>query len=259
MGTFLFNDIIFGPIISRRLGVSLGVNLLPLDSKLCNFDCIYCECGWTKKGASGGKPVFNDKKAVLARLEEVLSQRAEKGETLDVITFAGNGEPTMHPDFAEIIDGTIALRDRYFPHVKVAVLSNATMLGRESVREALAKVDRAILKIDSAFNETIQAINSPLGKYTLEAVLENMSLFNGEIIVQTMFLRGINNGVVIDNTTEKELEAWIEVLKRVKPSQVMIYSLDRDTPLETLTKVPKEELEAIAKRVEAAGFTCSVA
>lgn len=259
MGTFLFNDIIFGPIVSRRLGVSLGVNLLPLDSKLCNFDCIYCECGWTKKGEKGGKPFFNDKAAVLKRLEEVLSDRAAKGEALDVITFAGNGEPTMHPDFAEIIDGTIALRNKYFPNVKVAVLSNATMLGRESVREALAKVDRAILKIDSAFDETIQAINSPLGKYTLEAVLDNMSLFTGEIIVQTMFLRGVNKGVVIDNTTDREINAWIEVLKRVRPSQVMIYSLDRDTPLETLTKVPKEELEKIAAKVTAAGFECSVA
>lgn len=259
MGTFLFNDIIFGPIISRRLGVSLGVNLLPLDSKLCNFDCIYCECGWTKTGAKGIKLVFNDKNEVLKRLKEVLSERAAKGEALDVITFAGNGEPTMHPDFAEIIDGTIALRNQYFPNVKVAVLSNATMLGRESVREALAKVDRAILKIDSAFDETIQAINSPLGKYTLEAVLENMSLFKGEIIVQTMFLRGVNKGTVIDNTTDREVNAWIDVLKRVNPSQVMIYSLDRDTPLETLTKVPKEELETIAKRVEAAGFECSVA
>lgn len=258
MGTFLFNDIIFGPIISRRLGVSLGVNLLPLDSKLCNFDCIYCECGWTK-GVKGIKPVFNDKAEVLKRLQEVLSERAAKGETLDVITFAGNGEPTMHPDFAEIIDGTIALRNQYFPKVKIAVLSNATMLGRESVREALAKIDRAILKIDSAFDETIKLIDSPLGKYSLETVLENMSLFKGEIIVQTMFLRGTNKGVAIDNTTDREVNAWIEVLKRVKPSQVMIYSLDRDTPLETLTKVSKEELEKIATKVTAAGFECSVA
>lgn len=259
MATFLFNDIIFGPIISRRLGVSLGVNLLPTDSKLCNFDCVYCECGWTKNGDKNTKAHFNDKNEVLSRLKDVLADRAAKGETLDVITFAGNGEPTMHPDFAEIIEGTIALRNQYFPNVKIAVLSNSTMLGRESVRDALSKVDRAILKIDSAFESTIQAINNPLGKYTLEAVLENMSLFEGEIIVQTMFLRGVINGVIIDNTTDKEVDAWIEILKRVKPSQVMIYSLDRDTPLDTLTKVQKEELERIATKVVAAGFECNVA
>ncbi|MEG1554769.1 MAG: radical SAM protein [Rikenellaceae bacterium] len=259
MATSLFNKIIFGPIISRRLGVSLGVNLLPTDSKLCNFNCVYCECGWTKKDDSKGKQHFNDKKDVLSLLEQVLSQRVEKGETLDVITFAGNGEPTMHPDFAEIIDETIALRNRYFPKVKIAVLSNATMLGRESVREALAKVDRAILKIDSAFDDTIKAINNPLGNYSLDAVIKNMSLFKGEIIIQTMFLRGVNNGVAIDNTTEKEVSAWLDVLKQVKPSQVMVYSLDRDTPLETLTKVPKEELKKIASQVVAAGFECSVA
>ena len=258
MSTSLFHDIIFGPIHSRRLGVSLGVNLLPTEGKLCNFDCIYCECGWTKKDP-GSKLRFNRKEDVLRLLEEVLKKRRENGEPLDVITFAGNGEPTMHPDFEEIIDGTLALRDKYFPEVKVAVLSNATMLGKESVRSALQKVDRPILKIDSAFDETIRDINNPLGNYKLEDVIENMELFKGDLIIQTMFLRGTNNGRAIDNTTEREVEAWLKVVKRLRPKQVMIYSLDRDTPCETLIKVNREELEKIAEKVRAIGIETSVA
>lgn len=258
MSTSLFHDIIFGPIHSRRLGVSLGVNLLPTEGKLCNFDCIYCECGWTKKDP-GSKLRFNRKEDVLQLLEEVLKKRRENGEPLDVITFAGNGEPTMHPDFEEIIDGTLALRDKYFPEVKVAVLSNATMLGKESVRSALQKVDRPILKIDSAFDETIRDINNPLGNYKLEDVIENMELFKDGLIIQTMFLRGTNNGRAIDNTTEREVDAWLKVMERLHPKQVMIYSLDRDTPCETLIKVNREELEKIAEKVRAIGIETSVA
>ncbi|MBE9488313.1 MAG: radical SAM protein [Bacteroidetes bacterium] len=260
MATALFDKIIFGPIKSRRLGISLGINLLSPHSKLCNFDCIYCECGWTKNNEhSTEKPHFNDKKDVLISLENFLKERAEKKEPLDVITFAGNGEPTMHPDFEEIINKTIELRNEFFPNVKIAVLSNSTMLGKESVRRALAKVDRAILKIDSAFDKTIAQINEPIGQYSLQNILDNMALFTGEIIIQTMFLRGENKGETIDNTTEKEVSAWIKVLKQVKPTQVMIYSLDRDTPLKTIEKVGKGELNIIAEKVRNAGFECSVA
>ncbi len=257
MATMLFNDIVFGPIISRRLGVSLGVNLLPTDGKLCNFDCIYCECGWSD--SVDKKLRFNTMDSVISTLEQRLSERADKGEPLDVITFAGNGEPTMHPDFAEIIDKTIALRDRYFPNVKIAVLSNATLIGRDSVRGALERVDRAILKIDSAIDSTIQLIDKPRGNYSLEAVVEAMKRFEGEVIIQTMFLRGDYFGERVDNTTLIELAALIEVIKSVNPSLVMIYTIDRDTPHKELEKVPVAELDAIGRIMEQCGLKVSVA
>ena len=255
--TALFEDIIFGPIRSRRLGLSLGVNLLPTHSKLCNFDCIYCECGWNADNASSRR--FNSREEVRTRLEEVLSQMVADSTPPDVITFAGNGEPTMHPDFEAIIDDTIALRDRLCPSAKVSVLSNATMIGRESVRRALARVDNNILKLDSAFDATVRLVNNPCGSYSVATVVENLRKFDGEFILQTMFLRGEYNGQKVDNTTDSEVEAWLHLVEELHPKKVMVYSLDRDTPCKTLTKVEREELQQIASRVEALGIECSVA
>ncbi len=258
MATFLFDKVVFGPIRSRRLGWSLGVNLLPTDSKLCNFNCIYCECGWT--GVKNGvKPRFNDKETVRRELEAKLRAIAANNEPLDVITFAGNGEPTMHPDFAEIIGFTIALRDQYTPEARVSVLSNATMIGRPGVFEALNRVDNNILKLDSAFDDTVRLIDNPLGNYSVEEIIALLQKFNGRAIVQTMFLRGEYNGQTVDNTTEKELEAWLGALKRIAPKQVMIYTIDRDTPARDLHKVSHEELERIASKVRELGIECSVA
>ena len=257
MATALFSDIVFGPVHSRRLGVSLGVNLLPLSSKLCNFDCIYCECGWTP-GGTGEKPRFHPADEVIRQLEERLSARADAGEPLDVITFAGNGEPTLHPEFPYIIGETLRLRDRYFPQVKVAVLSNATLIGRPAVREALLRVDRAILKVDSACEETIRAINKPRFDYSLRTVIDRMKAFRGEMIVQTMFLRGTVDGRRIDNTTEAEVSAWLEVVREIGPQMVMVYTIDRDTPAEGLEKVSVADMERIAERVRALGIACSV-
>lgn len=252
----LYDNFIFGPIRSRRLGLSLGINLLPIDCKLCSFDCIYCECGWT---LGGQKPRFNDKKAVLAMLEGVLGDMVEAGTPPDVLTFAGNGEPTMHPDFEEIVDGVIALRDRLSPATKVSVLTNATMLHRESVRRALMRVENPILKLDSAFDSTVQLIDKPLGNYSVESVVENMKLFEGNCIVQTMFLRGEYEGRTVDNTTPEEVEAWLAKIAEIAPRSVMVYTIDRDTPAPNLVKVPVEELKAIAERVRALGIECSVA
>lgn len=252
----LYDNFIFGPIRSRRLGLSLGINLLPIDCKLCSFDCIYCECGWT---LGGQKPRFNDKKAVLAMLEGVLGDMVEAGTPPDVLTFAGNGEPTMHPDFEEIVDGVIALRDRLSPATKVSVLTNATMLHRESVRRALMRVENPILKLDSAFDSTVQLIDKPLGNYSVESVVENMKLFEGNCIVQTMFLRGEYEGRTVDNTTPEEVEAWLAKVAEIAPRSVMVYTIDRDTPAPNLVKVPVEELKAIAERVRALGIECSVA
>lgn len=254
--TILYDNIIFGPIHSRRLGLSLGINLLPLECKLCSFNCIYCECGWT---LGGPKPKFHDKEAVLAMLEQRLSAMVAEGTPPDVLTFAGNGEPTMHPHFEEIVQGVVSLRNRLCPNAKVSVLTNATMLHKESVCRALRMVDNPILKLDSAFDHTVQLIDKPLGHYSVAEVVGRMKSFEGRCIVQTMFLRGEFEGEVIDNTTEEEVAAWLKLIEEIGPRSVMVYTIDRDTPAPNLQKVPVEELRAIAERVRALGVECSVA
>lgn len=242
---------------SRRLGLSLGVNLLPVESKLCSFDCIYCECGWNADHV--GRKRFNSREDVRTMLREVLTRMVADNTPPDVITFAGNGEPTMHPDFEGVIDDTLALRDELCPTAKVSVLSNATQIHREDVRRALLRVDNNILKLDSAFDATVQLINKPQGAYTVARTVELLKEFDGKLIIQTMFLRGEYAGQAIDNTADNEVEAWLKLIEEIAPRQVMVYSLDRDTPCQTLEKVSKEELMAIAERVRALGIECSVA
>lgn len=254
----LFTDIIYGPVRSRRLGLSLGVNLLPLNSKLCNFDCIYCECGWNADNRTE-RPRFNGREDVRVALEATLAKMREESALPDVITFAGNGEPTMHPDFEHIIDDTIALRNSYAPQAKVSVLSNATLLHREGVRRALRKVDNPILKLDAATDATAQAMNHPCGEYAVESIVEELAKFEGEFVLQTMFLRGECNGKVVDNTTTEEVEAWLKVVERLRPRSVMVYSIDRATPCKTLQKIDRERLDEIATQVRALGIECSVA
>ena len=256
--TKLFENIIFGPVRSRRLGLSLGVNLLPVHAKLCTFDCIYCECGWNAEHR--GERRFNDRTAVRERLGEVLAELVAAGTPPDVITFAGNGEPTMHPDFEGVIDDTIALRDRLCPAAKISVLSNATQLHREEVCRALDRVDNNILKLDSAFDRTVRRMNRPQQPaYTVAATVERLKRFSGRFILQTMFLRGTCDGEPIDNTTEAEVRAWLALVAETQPRQVMAYSLDRDTPCTTLERISREELPRIAAEVEALGIPCSVA
>lgn len=256
--TSLYHNIIFGPVHSRRLGLSLGVNLLPTESKLCSFDCIYCECGWNAEHPGARR--FNAREQVRTQLEAALRRMAADGTPPDVITFAGNGEPTMHPEFEAVIADTIALRDELCPSAKVSVLSNATQLHREGVRRALLRVDNNILKLDSAFDSTARLVNNPQSSaYSVRRVVEQMKAFDGHLIVQTMFLRGTCDGQQIDNTTEHEVAAWLRLIDEIRPRQVMVYSLDRDTPCPTLEKVPREELLGIAARVEALGIPCSVA
>lgn len=255
--TALYNDIIFGPVRSRRLGLSLGVNLLPTHSKLCSFDCIYCECGWNSDHP--GQRRFNAREDVRELLAQTLRRMVEQGTPPDVITFAGNGEPTMHPDFEGVIEDVLALRDALCPSAKVSVLSNATQLHRPEVCRALRRVDNNILKLDSAFDATVRRMNNPQGNYSVERVVEQLCTFEGELIVQTMFLRGEVDGAPIDNTTEEEVSAWLALIERIRPKQVMVYSLDRDTPCQTLIKVEREELQKIAARVEALGISCPVA
>lgn len=256
--TALFDDVIFGPVHSRRLGLSLGVNLLPPSAKICSFDCAYCECGWNAERR--GVRRFNDRETVRERLAATLRRMAAEGRLPDVITFAGNGEPTLHPDFEAIIGDTIVLRDELAPAARVSVLSNATQLHRDDVRRALDRVDNNILKLDSAFDETVRRMNRPQSaSYSVARTVEELCRFEGRMILQTMFLRGEVGGLPVDNTTEEEVAAWLALVARIRPRQVMVYSLDRDTPCPTLERVPREELQRIAARVEALGIACSVA
>ena len=255
--TFLFDKIIFGPVRSRRLGLSLGINLLPENSKYCNFNCIYCECGWTPDKSSV-KVNFHSREKVQEALKLKLMEMSNKNTPPDVITFAGNGEPTLHPEFAGIIDDTIELRNNYFPEAKIAVLSNATRLHKPSVFEALQKIEQNIQKIDSAFENTIQRINQPKGNHSLTQVINSLKEFNGEVIIQTMFIEGIYNNETIDNTSDEHILAWLKIIKEIAPKEVMIYTIARDTPIKTLQKVSAEKLNAIAKKIEAMGIKTQV-
>ncbi|HOF21080.1 MAG TPA: radical SAM protein [Bacteroidales bacterium] len=255
MATFLFDKIVFGPVKSRRLGVSLGINLLPLNRKLCNFNCIYCECGWTPEGQEAVKKGLPSRQKVFEALDRKLSEMKAGNRAPDVITYAGNGEPTLHPEFPGIIDDSILLRDKYFPEARIAVLSNATTIGRPEIREALMKVDQNILKLDSAFDQTVKIHNQPRVSIKVAELIKNLSELNGQLIIQTLFLRGSYNGRMIDNTTPGELSAWLDALKKIQPSEVMIYTIHRDTPSGSeLRKVPAADLKRIAAMVNSMGI-----
>lgn len=257
MNTMLFDQIIFGPVKSRRLGISLGVNLLPVNGKLCNFDCIYCECG-LNKDSSGLNKKLPTSEEVYSALNEKLTDMLQKAEAPDVITFAGNGEPTMHPDFADIIDNTIILRNQYFPKTLISVLSNATMLHKHDVVDALKKVDQNILKLDSGNLSTIMLINQPIGKYDLKKITAQLKSFNGKLIIQSMFTRGMVNNTSFDNTSQEDLQSWENIVNTVHPEKVMIYTIDRNTPFDGLKKIPVDELKKIASRIEKYGIPVQV-
>lgn len=248
-----FENIVFGPIYSRRLGSSLGVNILPTKGKLCNFDCVYCECGWNRDGAVPDRrfPVLSE---VEAALREKMSKAAAEGIPVDSITFSGNGEPTMNPDFADIIDVTLSLRDKYFPDAKVSVLSNATLVGREDVARALRKVDNPILKIDASSQELVDKINKPVGTYRLAEVIENLKSFDGNFILQTMFLKSEE----FDTASEDALRAWLDIVRLLRPRQVMVYTIDRETPDKTLRKYTVDEMTAMVQPLIDEGFDVQV-
>jgi wyosine [tRNA(Phe)-imidazoG37] synthetase (radical SAM superfamily) len=258
MPTFLFDKIIFGPVKSRRLGVSLGINLLPAARKLCNFDCIYCECGWTMKTHLQGEKLPS-RKEVYEALEMKLVSMKKKNQPPDVITYAGNGEPTLHPEFPGIIDDSIELRNKYFPDAKIAVLSNSTAITKPEIREALLKVDSNILKLDSAFDLTVKIHNQPHVNMKVEELIRELQMFNGRLIIQTLFLRGTYKKKTIDNTTPEEIEAWLKAIEKIHPSEVMIYTISRDTPEGgDLERVPLSELKAIASLVNKLGIETQV-
>ena len=254
MSTFLFNNIIVGPIRSRRMGLSLGVNLLPTKIKLCNFDCIYCECGLNQPFSNSLTPELPTRAQVMEHLAHTLQTMPQKP---DAITFAGNGEPTIHPEFAQIIGDVIELRNTHSPQSEVVVLTNATQLHKPQILSALQKVDRCMFKLDSAIAQTIAAVNQPANMDFLNNFISNVSLFKGKKIIQTMFLRGVVGGTIIDNTTNAEIAALIEVYKQVQVDEVFVYAIQRETPV-PLETVSKGELTEIAKRVREAGIVVNV-
>ncbi|MBO7498318.1 MAG: radical SAM protein [Bacteroidaceae bacterium] len=257
MATVIYSSPIFGPVHSRRLGVSLGINLMPGDGKVCSFDCLYCECGLNAQHPSHLKRPTREE--VRTALEERLKEMKVGGPTPDVLTFAGNGEPTGHPDFAAIMDDVIALRNAYFPAAQVSVLSNATFILRPNVFDALMKVDNNILKLDTVSPGYIRLVNRPNGRYDLEALIAKMRDFNGHCIIQTLFMKGCSfDGKDVDNTGDAYVLPWLDAVCSIAPSKVMIYTIDRETPCPTLQKATHQELDRIASLVEARGIPCSV-
>lgn len=248
MQRVLFHETIFGPIHSRRLGTSLGINLGPNDGKTCTFDCLYCEAGYNAQGA--GTTGLPSRAQVRERLEAKLSEMRAESLPLDVITFSGNGEPTIHPDFPGIIDDTIALRDKYYPEVKISVLTNSTMLHRPEVANALRRVDNNILKLDSAVEETMQKLDRPgQGFFSVDFAVSNLEQFAGTGIIQTMLTRGTHDGATVDNTTTEEIDALIAAYRRIRPREIMLYSIDRRTPEQSLEHIGADKLREIADRI----------
>lgn len=257
MTGILFEALVFGPIKSRRLGNSLGVNLLPGDDKVCTFNCVYCECGWGKKPL-GAERDFNNTTLVLQALEKKLQDLKSEDFPLNSITFAGNGEPTLHPDFPFIVDRVLELRDKYFPQTIITCLSNSSTLEDEKIRLALMKLDNPWMKLDAGSQEMFSLINQDFQNLKIENIVENLQKMNGQLSIQTLFLRGSYNGKIIDNTSEKEIGLWLGHLKKINPQKVIIYPIDRATPLSGLEKIEAEELENIANQIRKAGFKAEI-
>ena len=253
--TVLYPSPIFGPIHSRRLGISLGINLMPADGKLCTFDCVYCECGFN----SDFRPHHPrpTRQEVATALEMRLKKMHAEGVLPDVLTFAGNGEPTCHPEFAGIIEDTIRLRNQFCPSAKVSVLSNSTMIHRHDVFDALLQVDNNILKLDTVSPDYINNVDRPAGKYDVKNIIEGLKAFKGKVIIQSIFMKGKSNGIDVDNTSDKYVLPWLEVVKEIAPSQVKVYTIDRETPDPDLIKATHEELDRIVDLVKAAGIPAS--
>ncbi len=247
-----FDDIVFGPIFSRRLGSSLGVNILPSKGKLCNFDCVYCECGWNKDGISDRRfPTYEE---IVTAFEDKMSSLSAEGTKVDSITFSGNGEPTMHPDFPKIVDAVLNCRDRFFPLAKVSVLSNAFLVGRPSVAEALRRVDNPILKIDASSDELVRQINKPVGAYRLADIVNALKGFDGNFILQTMFLRSPE----FDTAAPEALQKWMDIVRELHPREIMVYTIDRETPDKSLGKYTVEEMTALVKPLLDEGYKIQI-
>ena len=248
----LREEVVFGPIHSRRLGSSLGINLLPEKGKICNFDCIYCECGWNSDGR--GDTVLPTAARVREALEKKLKEVVAEGIAIDSITFSGDGEPTLNPEFPQIVEDTIALRDKYIPTAKVSVLSNATRVHIPEIFNALRKIDKPILKIDAPTNEKIAIINRPAPGYDVARVVEALRGFKGDFILQTMFLR--TEG--FDSSTPEIMEKWMKIVRELRPREIMVYTIDRPTPASGLQKFSVEEMRTLVAPLIAEGFKIQI-
>ncbi len=257
MTTFLFDKIIFGPVSSRRLGASLGINLLPTGSKFCNFNCVYCECGETVHNQPGRKSL-PEPLVIKAALQKKLTAMKQSGSLPDTITFAGNGEPTIHPDFNVIIDDTIDVRNAIAPGIDIAVLTNAAMIHKPKIFTALNKIEKNIVKLDAGIVETCRLINRPVGHFDLDRLVQNMKKFKNNLIIQTLFLRFKKGEKIVDNTSDNEVQAWLDILRDVKPQLVMIYTFSRGTPIQGLEKIPVDKMKMIAEKVKALGIETQV-
>ena len=256
MSTIIYDSPIFGPIHSRRLGISLGINLLQKGGKFCSFDCIYCECGLNKERRTKNPLPSADE--VVDGLKEKLQALGQEGIVPDVLTFAGNGEPTLHPHFPEIVDRVREVRDALCPSAKMSILSNATQIRRPEIREALLHFDNNILKLDTVSPIYIYNVDRPQGHYDVEEQIECLALFRGHCIIQTMLMRGEYEGHSVDNTGEEYVAPYLEALARIKPKAVMLYTLDRETPVSGLLKAEPAAMQAIAERIRALGIEVSV-
>jgi wyosine [tRNA(Phe)-imidazoG37] synthetase (radical SAM superfamily) len=250
---FLWEKIAFGPIQSRRLGSSLGINISPVTAKICSFNCIYCECGWTLE-KSMDPHLFLPAEEICAAIEAKLCHCKETDTQIDSITFSGNGEPTLHPNFDQIIDNLIVLRDKYYPKTAITCLSNATQLANEKVLAALQKIENPILKLDAVTEPLFQLINKPTVSISIEKIIKQLQQLNGDFILQSLFFKGKIDEQFFDNAAEPHLSLWIDVVKQLQPRKVMLYSLDRGTPAQGLEKIPFEELEKIAQRIKMLGI-----
>ena len=245
-------ETVFGPIHSRRLGRSLGINLLPTRGKICNFDCIYCECGWNRDGR--GDAVIPSAAKVRSALEDRLTELMLDGTSLDSITFSGDGEPTLNPEFPRIIEDTLFLRDAYAPSAKVSVLSNATRAHVPEIFEALRKVDNPILKIDAPSDALIAKINQPAPGYELARVIEALERFEGNFILQTLFLRSKD----FDSASPEVLEGWMAIVRHLKPRQVMVYTIDRPTPEKDLEAYSAAQMRSLVQPLIDEGFDIDI-
>ena len=245
-------EVVFGPIHSRRLGSSLGINLLPEKGKICSFDCIYCECGWNKDGRDDTR--LPSAERVRKALEAKLQYCQSIDVPIDSITFSGDGEPTLNPEFPQIIDDTIRLRDRYYPQSKITVLSNATMVHKPEVFQALRKVDNPTMKIDAPTNALIEKINHPAPGYDIHRVVEALKQFHGDFILQTMFLRSKD----FDSSSPEVLNGWMDIVRLLRPREVMVYTIDRPTPEEGLQKFTVDEMRRLVQPLIDEGFAIQI-
>lgn len=256
MPTKLHPGLVYGPVHSRRLGLSLGVNLLPGDGKVCSFDCLYCECGSNRQRVT--RTPLPTAAELAQALETRLRELAAKGRRPDVITLAGNGEPTLNPEFPQIVDAVLRLRAQLAPAARVTVISNGTQAGRPEVHAALMRVDDNLFKLDTVSPDYISLLDQPNPGYDVRRQIELARSFNGHVTIQTMFLTGTANGHSVDNTGEKYVGPWLDALREIAPEAATVYTVARDTPVPGLAKAPADVLDGIADRVRALGIPCSV-